>query len=454
MLELVKEYIQRIDDCKDYNAYLEVFREEAVKKAGQLDQKIKNKPDKLGKLFGAIVSIKDNIVYSNHKSSASSRMLEDYVSPFSATAVERLLAEDAIIIGRCNCDEFSMGASNQSSAWGPAKNAHDPSRIPGGSSGGSAVSCALDLCHIALGSDTGGSVRQPAAYNAVYGFKPSYGRISRWGLISYASSLDQIGILSSDLDALESCYQVIAGPDSYDSTAIPEKEEIDEGDELKSWAFVEDFFSEDFMAKNACQRSMRFIRKIEESFGKAACLNFEFKDWLIPCYYIICTAEASSNLARYDGIRYGFSADGHFNDFKEKIRTSRTQAFGKEVKKRIILGNYVLSEGYADAYFNKALGIRKYLQQCMDKIFEDFDFLVLPVTSDVARRLDKKPDALEEYRGDQFTVLANLCGLPSISIPLENKSEELPLGIQILSKYKSDLKLLNLARRLQEQGIK
>jgi len=449
--DLVDYYLENILKTKDHNAYVEVF-DDVREQARVLADRIKNAPGSLGPLFGAVVSIKDNLCYKDHKVSAASKMLKNYTSPYSSTVVERLIDADALIIGRTNCDEFSMGSSSETSIYGPVKNAFDLDRVAGGSSGGAAVSVQLDTCLVAVGSDTGGSVRQPACLNGVIGFKPTYGVISRWGLIAYASSLDQIGLMSKHCSTINKVMEQISGPDNYDSTALQErcyKSSYDsKSSELQLGYFV-DFFKESILDKSVLESSMAFLEKIKQSNSSLEELDFLNHEYLIPAYYILSSAEASSNLGRFDGIRYGHSSEKDFDEFQELIKTNRTEAFGKEVKKRIILGNYVLSEGYYDAYFTKAQKMRAYFKGYINSLFDKYDYLILPVCTSEAKKIgEKSKSSLTTYYSDIFTVIANLCGIASISVPIQNKDEKTPFGIQILAKSRNDRSLLAFSESL------
>lgn len=450
--ELAGYYLGRARESADYNAYVEVFDEELQNAAAKLDKKIQERPGELGRLFGAVVSIKDNLCYAGHIASASSRMLEDYTSPLSATAVERLLAEDALIIGRTNCDEFSMGSTGTLGYYGAVHNAVHADAIAGGSSSGAAVSCKLDTCLVALGSDTGGSVRQPAAYNGVIGFKPSYGMVSRWGLIAYASSLDQISVIGHNIDDVRAVTACMAGEDRSDSTSIEFDSSGFDSARVPSrprLARIDNFFEQGMLSEEVKAGSDLFFQSLENQGYVIEDITLDFAELLVPCYYILCTAEASSNLARYDGIRYGYASDLPVSDYREMIKNNRTESLGKEVKKRIILGNYVLSEGYREAYFQKALDIRKMIRFRMDRFFEIYDYIFLPVTSTTAwNRREGPADEMEVYKGDVFTILANLAGLPALSLPIHNNSSQMPLGIQIIAQRLKDPSLLAFADRL------
>jgi len=445
--KIIQYYLSNINATQHLNAYVEVYEAEAIKKAIALDIRIKENPDTLGKLFGCVVSIKDLIVYKNHKVSAASRILDGFESQFSATAVELMLKEDAIIIGRTNCDEFGMGSSNTNSYFGPVKNASDINRISGGSSGGAAVSVQTDTCLVALGTDTGGSVRQPAGMCGVIGFKPSYGMVSRYGLVAYASSFDQLGLLAhyaSDLDAVMS---VVSTTDVYDATMF-QKDTYDEqnepSQEIKDYtfAYLGDALDSDALDDEIRQSMTSYINTLRSSGARVDKIGFPLLEYLVPTYYILTTAEASSNLSRYDGVRYGHRTT-EATSLEDMYVKSRSEGFGAEVKKRIMLGSFVLSEAYYDAYFTKAQQIRTMIKQQIQDIFSRYDFIILPTAPSVAWPIAQKPtDPLEIYLSDIYTVLANLAGVPAISIPSGKNKEGLSFGIQLMADVKEDKKLI------------
>jgi aspartyl-tRNA(Asn)/glutamyl-tRNA(Gln) amidotransferase subunit A len=432
---LLQTYLSNINASKNLNAFVHVFEADAVQRASIIDTKIKS-GSALGKLFGAIISIKDNICMEGMPISAASAILKGYKTPYSATAVERLLAEDAIIIGSTNCDEFGMGSASINSTYGPVKNGFDDKLIAGGSSGGAAVSVQMDCCLIALGSDTGGSVRQPASLCNIIGFKPSYGVVSRHGLLAYGSSFDQIGLFAKDMDTIKSCLEVISGPDEYDGTMS--EETFATAANKGKYAYVPEMFDP----------NNPFTQKIKAAaFEKYGAENFEavsfdYMKYLIPCYYILTTAEASSNLSRYDGVRYGHRA-AQINNLDELYKKSRTEGFGAEVKKRIMLGTFVLSEGYFDAYYTKAQKIRRLITDQVNTILQNYDAILMPVTPSGAWPLDKKiEDPLEIYLSDVYTVLANITGLPAISIPISYKNET--INFQLMGRRNGDLDLIEI----------
>lgn len=449
---LTKEYLKRIEEKKHLNAYLEVFTESALAKAKEVDEKLKN--NTAGKLAGVIIGIKDNICYRNHKVSASSKILENFESLFSATVVERLLAEDAIIIGRLNCDEFAMGSSNENSAYGNVLNPLNEKCVPGGSSGGSAAAVAADLCHVALGSDTGGSIRQPASFCGVVGLKPTYGRVSRWGLIAYASSFDQIGPLTKNVEDAALIMEIMAGKDEYDSTAsskpvAPYIQTINsyKGKKVKI-AYINDCLNNDGLNPEIKSFFSNYVEKLKAEGHTVEGVDFPYLDYLVPTYYVLTTAEASSNLARYDGVHYGYRSP-HATDLESTYKKSRSEGFGKEVKRRIMLGTFVLSSGYYDAYYSKAQKVRRILQDKTKEILSDYDFILLPSTPGTAFEFGQKSaDPVAMYLEDIFTVQANLTGVPAISLPLGKHSNGMPFGVQLMANMFEEEKLLAFSNEL------
>ena len=392
---LVTHYLSRIEATKQLNIYVEVYAEKARQQAVALDKKIQNTPEDLGRLFGLVVSLKDVICQEGYGVTAASKILEGFTSLYSATAVERLLAEDAIIIGRVNCDQFAMGSSNENSIYGPVRNAADPERVPGGSSGGSAVAVQADTCMLSLGSDTGGSVRQPAAFCGIVGMKPSYGRISRYGLLAYASSFDQIGILAHHVTDVARVLEVIAGPDEYDATVSqrevePYCELLDFGRSARI-AYFDTAIEHSSMDPQIAQRTQQFIEDLRQAGHQVEAVDFNYLDYIIPAYYVLTTAEASSNLSRYDGIRYGYRHP-EAKDLLETYQKSRTEGFSDEVKRRILLGTFVLSAGYYDAYYTKAQKVRRLIQERTREIFTDYDFILMPVSPTTAWKMGEKID--------------------------------------------------------------
>lgn len=449
---LVQYYLEQITTQADLNIYVEVYAEEALEKARQLDQKLLDSPEKTGRLHGMILSHKDVICYAKHQVSAGSKILEGFESLYSATAIERVLAEDAIIIGRVNCDEFAMGSSNETSYYGPVRNAADKERVPGGSSGGSAVAVQADTCLISLGSDTGGSVRQPASFCGVVGMKPSYGRISRYGLLAYASSFDQIGILAHSVEDIALVLETMAGPDEYDSTAsqqaVPPYSQLLTSEKKARIAYFDTALQHPSIAPAVRQNAENLIQQLSDDGHTIEAVSFDYLDYIIPAYYVLTTAEASSNLSRYDGIRYGYRSE-NATDLINTYKQSRTEGFGTEVKRRIMLGTFVLSSGYYDAYFNKAQQVRRLIKEQTDAIFEKYDFILLPAAPDTAWKLgEKSADPVEMYLADIFTVQANMVGIPAICIPTGADDKGLPIGMQLMAPRFAEADLLAFARQL------
>jgi aspartyl-tRNA(Asn)/glutamyl-tRNA(Gln) amidotransferase subunit A len=452
---VVQQYLLHIKNKKHLNAFIEVFEEEALEKARQLDQKRKA-GEPLKKLHGVVIALKDVICYKDHKVSAASNILKNFTSLYSATAVERLLAEDAIIIGRTNCDEFAMGSTNENSAYGKVLNAVDETRIPGGSSGGSAVAVQADLCMISLGSDTGGSVRQPADFCGIVGLKPTYGRISRYGLIAYASSFDQIGIFGKNITDVSRALEVIAGPDEYDSTVSQKK--VDQySNFLKTkkkfrFAYFPEALEHPSLDAEIASLIKKLIEELKHEGHDVKPVSFELLEFIVPAYYVLTTAEASSNLSRYDGIKFGYRTSGKGLELDEFYKRTRTESFGKEVKRRIMLGTFVLSAGYYDAYFTRAQKVRKRLVDKTNEIFRDFDFIILPTAPVTAFKIGEKiNDPVAMYLADIYTVMANLTGIPAISIPLFRHSNGMPFGLQLMAKSFDESSLLQLAHHLMNR---
>lgn len=446
--EMIEAFLSRIHAHEELNAFVEVFAHDARSRATVIDAKLKHGTP--GRLAGLVVGIKDNMVYRHHRGSAGSRMLESFESLFTATAVQRLLEEDAIVIGRLNCDEFAMGSANKFSHYGPTRNPLDPSRSPGGSSGGSAAAVAARLVHASLGSDTGGSIRQPASFTGTLGFKPTYGRISRHGLVAFASSFDQIGPIARSMDTLSAMYEVMAGPDAYDSTATQravEPVELDAAQPEKSRriGYFKEVLESPKLDEKVKKQTLAYLEKLQEKGHKVEGVDFPLLDYLVPTYYILSTAEASSNLARYDGVHYGYRSEAAEN-LETVYKRSRTEGFGPEVKRRILLGTFVLSSGYYDAYYGKAQKARRLISDQTEQLFERFDFLLSPTTPHPAFPLDaESSDPTAMYLEDIFTVHANLTGTPALSLPLLKGKGKLPVGIQLTAPRFADNELLQFA---------
>ncbi len=454
-LQAADHYLQRIHATKHLNAFIEVYADEAIEKAKQLDEKRKN-GDTLGKLHGVIIGLKDVICYKDHKISASSNILKNFTSLYSATAVERLLAEDAIIIGNLNCDEFAMGSTNENSAWGKVLNAVDETRVPGGSSGGSAVAVQAGLCMVSLGSDTGGSVRQPADFCGIIGLKPTYGRISRYGLIAYASSFDQIGIFGNTIDDVAVLLEVMAGADEYDSTVshkeVPAYTKKLFTDKKFRFAYFEEALDHPGIDPEISAAIKKNIGQLQNDGHRVTPVPFELLDYIVPAYYVLTTAEASSNLSRFDGVKYGYRTNAPGVELIDFYKQTRSHGFGKEVKRRIMLGTFVLSAGYYDAYFTRAQKVRKILTEKIQLIFNDFDLILLPTSPVTAFKSgEKMDDPIAMYLADIYTVMANLVGIPAISIPLFKHSNGMPFGLQVMSNRFDEVSLLQVSKLLLEQ---
>jgi aspartyl-tRNA(Asn)/glutamyl-tRNA(Gln) amidotransferase subunit A len=465
--QAVEHFLQRINASKHLNAFIEVYAEEALSKAAALDKK-RNAGEPMGLLHGVVTGLKDIIAYKDHRLTAASKILNaspdksarnEFTSVYSATATERLLQEEAIIIGDCNCDEFAMGSTNENSAYGKVLNALDESRTPGGSSGGSAVAVQAGLCMISLGSDTGGSVRQPADFCGIVGLKPTYGRISRYGLIAYASSFDQIGIFGNNIPDIARVLEVIAGPDEYDATVSQKKTETYSSALLKDqnkkyrFAYFNEALNHSSLDKEIAAPIKKTIEELKENGHTVEPVRFDYLDYIVPAYYVLTTAEASSNLSRYDGVRYGYRTKEHVPDLTEFYKLTRSEGFGKEVKRRIMLGTFVLSTGYYDAYFTKAQQVRQLLLKKTDEIFLNYDFILMPTSPAPAFKIgEKMNDPIAMYLADIFTVMANLVGCPAISVPLYKHSNGMPVGLQVMANRFNELSLLQVSHYLMPRS--
>ncbi|MEQ9187797.1 MAG: Asp-tRNA(Asn)/Glu-tRNA(Gln) amidotransferase subunit GatA [Cryomorphaceae bacterium] len=442
---LVRQYSQRAVSQDKYNAFLEVFEASALASAMVIDQKLATGKS-VGKLAGAIIGIKDNMCYRGHKVSAASNILDGFESVYTSTAIQRLIDQDAIILGRLNCDEFAMGSSNENSAFGNVKHPLNTDLVPGGSSGGSAAAVAAGLCMVSLGSDTGGSIRQPAAFCGLVGMKPTYGRVSRYGLIAFASSFDQIGPFATNVEDVELVYQVMAGKDPMDATSSsqPVHDAPSRGEKF-TFAYYNEVMNSPGLHPRTKALFVERIDRLRAQGHEVISASFPYLDHLVPCYYVLTTAEASSNLGRYDGVHYGKRSEAS-QDIPTTYTNSRTEGFGPEVKRRIMLGTFVLSSGYYDAYYNKAQKVRRLIKDATDEILESADFLISPTTPHPAFRAGEKAnDPIALYLEDIFTVQANLSGNPAISVPMGTTEEGLPLGVQLLGRSFDEATLFRAA---------
>ncbi|MFN8250658.1 MAG: Asp-tRNA(Asn)/Glu-tRNA(Gln) amidotransferase subunit GatA [Ferruginibacter sp.] len=452
----VTHYLHEINAKKRLNAFVDIYEAEALARAAELDTK-RAAGTSLKKLHGVVIAIKDVLCYKDHAVTAASKILDGYKSIYTATAVQRLLDEDAIIIGSCNCDEFAMGSTNENSSYGNVLNAADESRVPGGSSGGSAVAVQAGLCMASLGSDTGGSVRQPADFCGIVGLKPTYGAISRYGLIAYASSFDQVGIFSNSVADAALLLDVMAGADNYDSTATNHQystaSQIQPAPGKKyKIAYFKEALHHPSLDTEIKESVLGLIETLKADGHTVTAADFGLLDYVVPAYYVLTTAEASSNLSRFDGIRFGHSTKAAVKDLNDFYKQTRSEGFGKEVQRRIMLGTFVLSAGYYDAYFSKAQQVRRLLVNKTNEIFADYDAVILPVSPSTAFKLgEKTTDPVAMYLADIYTVFANLTGVPGIALPLFKHSNGMPYGLQVMTAKSDELTLLQLSAYIMQQ---
>ena len=445
--ELVDFYLKKINQSNN-NSFVETFNDSALSQARVIDKELSVKKHR--KLSGLIVAIKDNICYEGHAVTASSSILKGFKSVYSATVVNRLVEHGAIIIGRLNCDEFAMGSSNEKSTYGPVKNPFDNNKVPGGSSGGSAAAVSEGLCLVSLGSDTGGSIRQPAAFCGVIGLKPTYSRVSRYGLIAYASSFDQIGPIANNIEDIALVLEVISGKDKNDSTSsslkVPNFTKVNSKQLNKKIAYLSECINHPGLDHEIRQNFLLKIDELKHQGFVVEPISFPLLDYLVATYYVLSTAEASSNLARFDGINYA-NRTPNAKNLNDAYVLSRNAGFGEEVKRRIMLGTFVLSSGYHDAYFTKAQKIRRKIRNTIEEIFKTYDYVLTPTTPHVAFDIgDKNTDPTQMYLEDIFTVLANLSGNPAISMPMNNHSSGLPYGFQIMGRNFDEEGILSFSR--------
>lgn len=452
--EIVDSVYSRIDSVEGkVGAYVTLTRETAREQAERVDRKIAaGQP--VGELAGLPIAVKDNICFKDVKTTCSSRMLENFVAPYDATVSEKLKAADAVIVGKTNMDEFAMGSSTQSAYPAPTSNPYDLSRVPGGSSGGSAAAVAANEAAAALGSDTGGSIRQPAAFCGCVGLKPTYGTVSRYGLVAFASSLDQIGPLTKSVEDAALLMNVLAGHDGRDSTSLPRSygdfsAGLHQGVKGLKIGLPREYFGE-----GVGEETRREIRKAADLLKSLGAVveetSLPMTKYALPAYYIMSSAEASSNLARYDGIKYGYRSE-RFDDLVDLYNASRSEGFGTEVKRRILLGTYVLSSGYYDAYYKKAQQVRTLVRQDFDKAFEQFDVLLTPVSPMTAwKKGEKSGNPVEMYAADICTVSVNIAGLPALSLPCALSGEGLPIGLQLIGAPLREATLLQVGQAVEQ----
>lgn len=451
---IVDDYLQRAKSKSSLNAFLQLF-DESIETAERVDEKVK--AGNAGKLAGLVLGVKDIIAVKDKRLTCGSMILENFNSVYDSTVVERLEAEDAIIIGKTNMDEFAMGSSSEYSAFGPVLNPVDTERVPGGSSGGSASAVAAELCHVALGTDTGGSIRQPASFCGVVGLKPTYGRVSRYGLVAFASSFDVIGPISNSVYDAALIMEVVAGHDERDSTSaerpVPSYTSL-LGRDIKDFTvgIAKEALSSG-IADDVRQTVEKQIDNLRGAGVKMREVSLPHLDYTIPAYYILATAEASSNLERYDGARYGHRKQG-VDELEEMYVESRTEGFGPEVKRRIMLGTFVLSAGYYDAYYKKAQRVRRVIKQDFDDAYREVDAIIMPTAPTTAFKIgEKTSDPVKMYLSDIFTVSANLAGIPGVSIPVGRDSSSLPIGLQLLGRQFEEETILTIANHI-EQSLK
>ena len=453
-VEAVEAVIANIEaKDKDINAYISLNKEQALARAKEVDEKIAN-GELTSALAGVPIAIKDNICTKHLKTCCASKILGDFAPVYNATVVEKLEQAGAIVLGKLNMDEFAMGSTSETSYYGSVKNPWDKTKVPGGSSGGSAAAVAAKEAVVALGTDTGGSIRQPASYCGVTGFKPTYGTVSRYGLIAYASSLDQIGPIAKDAADCAAIMDVIAGKDERDGTSL----ELEKTDYLGNLStdvkgmkigLPKECFETEGLDPEVAKSVKAVAEKLKEAGAIVEEVSLPFLDYVIPTYYIIASAEASSNLSRFDGIRYGFRTE-NYDGLTDLYNATRSEGFGKEVKKRILLGTFVLSSGYYDAYYRKALKVKAVIKAKFDELFEKYDLIICPTAPSTAPKLDSSlKDPMKMYLSDIFTVSANIAGLPGLNVPCGFDASGMPIGAQIMGQALSEQKVLNAGYAFQ-----
>lgn len=447
--QTAQEYLDKIaEQNAEINAFVHLDQNTVLKDALEIEKKLASGEKSLS-LAGVPVAIKDNICTKNFPTTCASKILGHYVSPYNATVIKRLKEAGAVIIGKTNMDEFAMGSSNEHSAYGPVKNPVDTERTPGGSSGGSAAAVAADFCAASLGSDTGGSIRLPASFCGIVAIKPTYGRISRYGLVAFASSLDQIGPLAKNVEDTAIILNVISGHDKNDSTSlnvsVPDfTADLNKGVAGLKIGIPAEYFAEG-LDEEVKEAVMNAATSLEKEGAELVNINLPHTEYAVPTYYIIAPAEASANLARYDGVRYGFR-DSASKTLSEMYKKTRSEGFGPEVTLRIILGTFVLSSGYYDAYYNKALKVRTLIRNDFMEAFKKVDAVLTPVSPTTAFKIgEKTDDPLKMYLSDIFTIPCNLAGLPGIALPCGKDRSGLPIGMQLMGKHLDEATILRIA---------
>ncbi|MCR9291188.1 MAG: Asp-tRNA(Asn)/Glu-tRNA(Gln) amidotransferase subunit GatA [bacterium] len=460
-VEATQYFLSRIAETEQHIHAFTHLAEGALDRAEQIDSRLKS-GEQLSPLAGVPIAIKDVLCTIGDRTTCGSRMLSEYRPPYMATAVQKLVDAGLVIVGKTNMDEFAMGGSTESSYLGPTRNPWDVQRTPGGSSGGAAASLAAGMCSLSIGSDTGGSVRQPAAFCGVCGLKPTYGRISRYGLVAFASSLDQVGPLAHHVQDLAACMAIMAGHDNRDSTSLAAEVPdylAELGRPLKGLkvGIIREQVEHAALEAEVRDAVSHTQRMLEELGASILEIDFPHQEYAVPTYYLVAPCEASSNLSRYDGVHYGYRELGDASaesPLDAMISRSRSRGFGPEVKRRIMLGTFALSAGYYDAYYKKALQVRRLITQDYHRAFQDVDLLLGPVTPTPAYPLGEKlDDPVQMYLGDLFTVGANLAGLPAISVPAGFTSEGLPVAVQLQAPALEESRLLNAAFQLQQAGL-
>lgn len=447
-IDLVMECFTRIEENKKYNAFITLNKEEAINKAKELENM---EVDNI--LFGIPIAIKDNIVTRDLKTTCASKMLSNFIPVYDATVIEKIKEKNMIIVGKLNMDEFAMGSSNETSFYGPVLNSYDENRVSGGSSGGSAVSVAKGIVPFSLGSDTGGSIRQPSAFNGIVGLKPTYGRVSRYGLIAFASSLDQIGPMSRNVYENALLLNILCGKDEKDLNSVDTNEDFTRliGEDISGMKVgVPNFYMSDVINKEIRNKILNVIEFLKSKNVEVDYVDIDYIEYAVPLYQIIALGEASSNLARYDGVRYGYRTDREYSNIDEMYKFTREEGFGEEVKRRLMIGSYVLSSKNAKTYYYKALKIRKNMEDSFSNLFKKYDLLIGPTTTDFAYKLGEGlDDAVKSFTDDLLVIPANMAGLPGISIPV-GFSNNLPIGMQIIGNKFDEAKIYKLASYIEK----